>query len=150
MKKLILLSVLLSACVIAFECSSSDTGTSAKLEGTKWVLYALDGVKYTTPSGGKTVFIMLDPAETKMSGSATCNTIFGKYTAVKTADAGENVQLSLKFGPIASTEMFCNNVMDTETKFKAALEKTTQYKITKQKLYLYNDADKVILRFKAE
>src|SRR4030095_6922215 len=149
MKKLILLTVLLSACVITFECSSSETGTSAKLEGTRWVLYELEGVKYTTPADGKTVFIKFDAAEMKMSGSASCNTIFGNYTAVKTADAGENVQLSLKFGPIASTEMFCNNVMDTETKFKAALEKTTQYKISKSKLYLYNDADKIILRLKS-
>jgi|SRR4030095_2096336 len=153
MKKLILavflILILISSVVTALSCNSSETGASAKLEGTKWLLYELDGVKYTPPSDGKTIFIKFDAEETKMTGSAACNTIFGKYTAVKTADERDDVRLSMKFGPIASTEMYCN-YMDTENKFKAALEKTSEYKVTGRKLYLYSDGGKVILRFKAE
>lgn len=150
MKYLILYVILSAFCIISFACSSSDTGKkNVNLENTKWLLSELDGVKYSLPPDGKTVFIMFEGVEKKASGMASCNNYFASYNAVKTADGGDNVQLSLKFGPVTTTEMYCN-YMDTETKYISALKNTASYKITGGKLYLYDESGKVALRFKAE
>ncbi len=114
-----------------FSCSSSNEQPStpnASLTNTRWVLRALNDKKVFTPESGKEAYISLTKLDKRLSGNGGCNTMFSTYTL-----DGNNI----KFGVIASTEMYCAQ-METETAFLKALEKVVKYRIKGDTLYLYD------------
>ncbi len=54
---------------------------------------------------------------------------------------------NLKFGPVASTEMFCQDRMDTESAFFKALGNTRTFKISGDNLFLSDSAKTVVAKF---
>lgn len=143
MKKYFLILTLIISGIILSSCSSSDsksTASSKTLTKTKWILRALNGTKIFTPESGKDAFLILEPGSDKANGSGGCNNFFTSYSA-----SGK----TLKFGLVASTEMFCQNVMDTESGFFKALERTQSYSIKGNYLYL-TDPSGEIAKLEAE
>jgi heat shock protein HslJ len=69
-------------------------------------------------------------------GSGGCNRFTGSYEL-----EGD----SLKFGPIASTRMFCEEVMDQEQAYLQVLTETTGYKVSGNSLELYK-GDELLAR----
>lgn len=128
-------------CLLLFSCSSSgekNTKSDSPLAGTKWVLKVLNDKKVSPPDSTKSPFIILSKDDSKLNGNGGCNTIFSSYTL-----DGDK----LKFGPIASTEMYCDQ-METETEFTKALSNIVRYKINGTNLTLYN-SDKVAAKLEA-
>ncbi len=128
--------------IVFLSCSSSGEQPSvpnAPLTNTRWVLKTLNDKAITIPQEGKDVFILFTNEENKANGSGGCNNFFTTYSVT-----GKN----LKLGPVASTEMFCENRMDTESAFFKALENTVKYRIKGNTLYL-SDSVKVIAKLEA-
>ncbi|MEO8665147.1 MAG: META domain-containing protein [Ignavibacteria bacterium] len=123
-------------------CSSSNEKPAVpntSLENTRWVLRSLNELKVFTPESGKEAFITLMSSENRARGNAGCNTFFGTYTVTKN---------QIKFGPIARTEMYCEQQMQTENNFVKALESANKFKIRGDKLYLY-DSIQLLATFEA-
>jgi putative lipoprotein len=68
-------------------------------------------------------------------GFAGCNQYFGAYTLKDD---------TLTFGPLGSTQMYCENA-DRETAFLAALQNTASYAIERQTLTLFDPKGQVVM-----
>ena len=142
MNNLLISSIIFAICLTIISCSSSNEQSqtpNASLTNTRWVLRVLNDKKIFTPEGGKEAFITLTKDGNKANGSGGCNNFFTSYTL-----DGKNI----KFGPVASTEMFCQSQMDTETAFFKAIGNTKTYRISGNFLYL-SDSVKVTAKLEA-
>jgi heat shock protein HslJ len=102
-------------------------GTAAALEGTDWRADAVlvDGVLAPIPAGIE-VTLRLDGGQA--DGTAACNHYGGGYSV-----SGD----SLTFGPLAVTEMACEEPrMSLESAFLAALGATVSYRLDGAQLHL--------------
>lgn len=128
--------------LVFISCSSSgekESKAKASFTNTRWVLRVLNDKRVYTPEGGKEAFITFGKDTAKAYGSGGCNNFFGNY--VKDGS-------SLKIGPVARTEMFCEGRMETEDAFLKALESTVSYKISGNDLSLFS-SEKLIAKFEA-
>ena len=135
-----LIGLLLLVPLFFISCTSSENtnpGTSVPLENTRWKLNTLNGKKIFTPESGKDIFIRFSSADKRANGFAGCNTFFGTYKSDKN---------KIAIGPLASTEMFCEAMMQTETEFFKALSTTIKFKIKGNYLQLYDSA-KMLAKF---
>lgn len=142
MRKYFLIFTILVTSIMIGSCSSSDNKTAEStltLTKTKWVLKALNGVRIFTPESGKDVYLIMEATTDKANGSGGCNNFSTSYIL-----SGKN----LKFGLVASTDMFCQNSMETEKDFLTALGNTRSYKIKGNELYL-SDSSGVIAKLEA-
>lgn len=120
-------------------CVSSENVNqeiSLPLENTKWILKILNGKKIFTPESDKDIYIQFSTAGKRINGYAGCNTFFGTYSKDKNIIA---------IGPLASTEMFCESMMDIENELLKTLGNTKKYKIKGKYLQLY-DSEKIIAK----
>lgn len=69
-----------------------------------------------------------------VSGDAGCNRIIGTYTV-----DGSTIDI----GPLATTLMYCEGVMEAEQAFIKALERSTSFGVKKDRLKLYGPKGKV-------
>lgn len=75
----------------------------------------------------------------RVGGIAFCNNYSGTY---------ETDSSNITFGPMATTKKACEEtVMELESKYHAALENTTNYKVENNMLYLIDEAGIYILSF---
>jgi heat shock protein HslJ len=126
---LMVLAVLLVGCT-----PSPAAGPS--LDGTQWVLVALDGQPPLTGKAPSAEF-----SADQVSGSAGCNHYFGPY-----AVSGSEITIS----DVARTEMYCmdpEGVMDQEEAFVAALTDAASYRLAGARLELLDATGSVILAF---
>ena len=132
-RNLVIASMVLA--VLLAGCSLGPVDSPA-LEGTQWLLVTLGGdppLAGTEPSA--------EFSADQISGSAGCNTYFGTYTV-----NGD----SIKFGDVASTEMYCmepEGVMEREQAFLTALASITSYRLAREGLELLDGTGTVILAF---
>ena len=111
---------------------------SMPLLGTGWVLTSL-----TNPNGEIAIPPASAPAinfseDGTMSGNGGCNQLLADFTA----DDG-----TISIGTVASTMMFCEDVMDLEAEFAAALAVVTRYEISGDRLQLTDDNLTTVLTF---
>ena len=143
MYNILSISLILFLSTSLFSCTSSKEESpsvpNASLTNTRWVLRVLNDKKIFTPEKGKEAFISLSKDGNKANGVGSCNNFFTTYTL-----SGKD----LSFGPVASTEMFCQNGMETETAFFKAISNTKTYKISGNYLFL-SDSAKVIAKLEA-
>jgi heat shock protein HslJ len=99
------------------------------LEGTAWRLSELNG-QPAVEVGGAAPTLFFAAGEPRASGNGGCNQFNGPYTR----DGG-----SLRFGPLASTRRACVDEAASaqETAYLRALESTTRYSATAERLLLY-------------
>jgi heat shock protein HslJ len=143
LKNTLLFSLILITFISIISCSSSNdkpVPPKASLTNTRWVLRVLNDKKIFTPEGGKEIFLTLNKDGNKANGTGGCNNFFSTFT--------ENGS-SLKFGPVASTEMFCQDKMDTESAFFKALGNTRTFKISGDNLFLSDSVKTVVAKLEA-
>lgn len=108
------------------------------LKGTVWILSEWD-----TPIGDeiKRPTLSLSDEDATVHGFSGCNNFSGTYKS-----SGRK----LSFEDLASTRMSCETAKDVEPKFLALLQNTAGYTITEHELSLFDSADKLLARFRAE
>jgi heat shock protein HslJ len=132
------LIALMALAVLLVGCSPSPAD-GPSLNGTQWVLVALDGEPPLTGTAPSAEF-----SADQISGSAGCNTYFGTYEV-----SGDE----LSIGAVAVTEMWCmepEGVMDQEQAFLAALASVVDYRLAGERLVLLDETGGVILTFERQ
>jgi len=93
---------------------------SLPLAGTRWVLSELNGSVMPPFAGGGPPWLLLDAAAGRVQGFGGCNRFSGGYRL----EPGR-----VRFGDLATTQMFCVNYMDVEQAFLGALARADGYRI---------------------
>jgi len=116
------LFVMLIAVLLIAACRPTPSAPPLPLEGTSWVLTALNG---QAPLPDTTITAVF--SEGQISGSSGCNSYFGSYTL-----DGD----SLRVGTVGSTMMAClaEGVMEQETAYLEILQAVTEVRLTEGRL----------------
>jgi heat shock protein HslJ len=96
-----------------------------------WRLVEVQGEAVDTSNMRRPAEFTFDKTEQRISGSAGCNNIFGKFTVA--AD-------KLTFSPLAATKMACPD-MSVEDKFLKIVDKVNGWKVTEGFLVLSQDGN---------
>lgn len=126
---------LMALAVLLVGCSPSPAD-GPSLEGTQWVLVALEG-EPPLPDRAPSAEFSAD----QISGSASCNHYFGTY-----AVSGGDITIT----DVARTEMYCmdpEGVMGQEEAFVAALTSAAGYRFAGARLELLATTGSLILAF---
>jgi heat shock protein HslJ len=99
-------------------------------------LMTLDGTVVPVPADQQQVTIAFTP-DGKVDGNGGCNSFGGEY------QLGENG--GVKFGPLASTMMACDNTMQLESTYFQALAKVESFQVSQGKLTLSSADGKTVL-----
>lgn len=126
---LIMMALFLAAC--------GAFGSSAELEGTSWKLVEIAGQPVVT---GSTPTLSFDE-QGQAGGNGSCNSFGGEY------QAGNG---KLTFGPLMSTLMYCENTMEQETAYLAALQEAAGYEIKDGTLLILDANGQVVLIFEPQ
>jgi putative lipoprotein len=129
--KKILIALTLALTLSLAACNILKRGSD--LKGTAWSLIEINGQPILEGSAPTLIF-----EADRAGGNASCNTFGGEYMA---KDG------KLSFGPIASTLMYCEDVMDQETAFLAALERAEGYLIKAGDLLILGPGGDLMLVF---
>lgn len=124
---LLMFALLLAAC---------GAPGGADLEGTSWRLVEIAGQPVMPDSGPTLGF-----EQGQAGGNGSCNGFGGEYQA-----AGGK----LTFGPLMSTLMYCEDVMEQETAYLAALQDAAGYEIKDGILLILNVDGQVVLIFEPQ
>lgn len=133
MKKLVILTAILSLSAIAAAAQAGRIGTR------QWKLVELNGSRI--PASSK-AYIELDSNRTRFTGNTGCNRMFGSVYV-----QGRRIDLS----NIGTTRMAClqPRVRITETAFVRALENADRFRQQGNSLEFY-DRNRLLMRFVAE
>jgi len=118
---------------------TSHNLATASLENTYWELTQLRDSAISASPKNEPHFI-LDSETGRVSGSGGCNRLVASYTL-----AGDH----LSFGHMAGTMMACLEGMDTEKAFLYALQQVNSWKITGQRLQLFDTDGRQVAGFEA-
>lgn len=111
---------------------------SPAMLGSGWVLKSLvtpDGEIPVSPASAPLLNLSEDKS---MKGNGGCNNIFSEFTA----EDGR-----IEFGPIGSTMMYCDGLMDVEASYTLALEEVSRYEIISDQLVLSSEDYTTVLTF---
>ena len=102
----------------------------------RWDLTEINGKRVYSSKA----FLEIDASESRFSGNAGCNRMFGSVSVNRT---------NINFGGVGTTKMFCNDngVMKLEADFTRALERVTRFERTGNNLSLYV-RNRLVLKFK--
>ena len=120
--------------------SSEVEQPTARLFGTVWRLKSLHGRPAGKGAGGQAPFIEFNENAGRIAGFGGCNQMSGSY---------EREGETLKVGNVAMTAMACPEGMKVEKELAAALEETTRYRVSGDKLSLLSSEDEVVAVFEA-
>ncbi len=106
------------------------------LSDKRWDLVEINGSRVYSSKA----FLEIAKSDTRFSGNAGCNRMFGDVSV-----NGKNIN----FGSVGLTRMLCNErgVMKLETDFTRALERVTRFERTGNNLSLYA-RNRLVLKFK--
>lgn len=128
--------------VMAAACHQHNTPAASTtvpaLLGTEWSVEELNGAPAGLGAGGKSATLTLLADEHRASGFAGCNRAAGTYTLDGSA---------LRIGPLMMTRMACQDGMELEQRYAAALERVRSYRIADGHLELLA-GDTVVARLK--
>jgi copper homeostasis protein (lipoprotein) len=114
---------------------------TAPLEGTSWRLVSLGGEVIMPPPDRPAPSLLLDAAESRVSGWDGCNRFMGGFR--RDGDA-------LSFGQLASTMMACEAGMEQAQRLTAALAAAARYRSMGVHLELFDAAGAVLARLEAQ
>ena len=117
--------------------SAQPAPAQIALRGTEWSLVEIGGKALTLPKDRRAPTLQLAANGGRASGFAGCNQWSASYTS--TAD-------DLRLTGMIMTRMFCNDAMDLEKQYAAALEAARNYRIKDTRLELLADG-KVVAAF---
>ena len=113
---------------------------SPPLTDTYWKLIKIGEQPALPGARQKELHVNLTAKERRVQGFSGCNQFSGSFTL-----SGKQ----LEFGPMMSTNMWCNEVMDQEQRYLKALRQTAQFSINGDRLQLFNDQKQLLLSFEA-
>ena len=125
------LSLLLPACKPVPSDSSSPYGV-------EWQLVELNGQPAPRGAGGKPGTLTLLQDDGRASGFAGCN----RFSGTVTTSAAQ-----IQFGPLMLTKMACSEGMDLEAHYPAALNSSSDFRVTPTGLELLSGTN-VVARFR--
>lgn len=114
----------------------SGAGPNTDLNGTSWALVEISGQPVVADSSPTLSF-----EEEQAGGSGSCNSFGGEYTL----DNGK-----LTFGPLVSTMMYCEDTMEQETAYLAALQSAAAYQMEDGRLLILDADGVVVLAFEPQ
>ncbi len=127
--------VLLAVPLAAAGCAGLSAAPAPVLVGTEWRLESLGGKDLPASSQASLTF----PESGRVAGNASCNRFFGTYT-----QTGQK----LSFSQMGSTRMACiGPAAEQETRYLAALQKTTGFEVEGGRLILRLSGQEPPLRF---
>ncbi len=133
MKTLIYTTTLLIAIMIS-SCDQTQkvikTAENVNLNGNYTVLKA-----HNKDLSEKQLTLTFDALNKSMSAQTECNQIFGSY---------EVNMLSITFGPIAATRMYCEGKMEAEQLMSKMLGLTKRYTLEKGILTFYDENNNAV------
>ena len=109
-----------------------DGKPDAPLRNTYWRLATLPDLKVEPVANRREPHFVLRLDGEQLHGSDGCNRISGRYAATES-------EQRIRFGPIASTRMFCAAGARQTLGFLGALERATRYEIRGDRLWLFHD-----------
>jgi putative lipoprotein len=110
------------------------------LENTYWKLVALRGTPATVANGQREPHLILQPQNSRVTGSGGCNSFTGPY-ALKGG--------TLRFGRAAATMMACADGMAQEQAYFAALDQVRRWRVRGDTLELLDAAGVPVLALQA-
>lgn len=125
MMKRLYIIVLIFTAFVFYNCGGSSQKTA--FPTSKWNLETLNGAKVTLPEG-KFVTLEIDSEKGSAAGRAPCNSYSCSY---------DEYNDQIKFNAVRSTKMACDQ-LGLEDEYFGALGKVTGYKVSGNKLRLYN------------
>ncbi len=137
MRSLFFPAVIISAAILSGCASSGDTGNSRPLTGIEWMLYELSGTKFENENG-EFVTLVFDGVNKNINGKAPCNRYGGPY--LKNSNR-------MTFGELYSTEMACD-LLKVEEEYFRKLGTVKEYKLSGDKLFLYDSTGAVVMKFR--
>lgn len=138
-----LLFLVLTGCPRSGGDPASDASSQEPaLEGTRWVLDSLPGFNGDIPLNPQPPHLLIDADSARASGFSGCNNFTGGYT---TAPEG-----ALQFSQMASTRKYCEDRMEMEAQFLAAILAVRSYTITESGLSLSDADGTTLLVFKTD
>jgi heat shock protein HslJ len=128
--KLLVVTALLSIGIFAQGSRRND------LNDRRWDLTEINGKRLYSSKA----FLEIDASESRFSGNAGCNRMFGSVTVNRA---------NINFGGVGTTKMFCSDrdAMKLETDFTRLLERVTRFERTGNNLSLYV-RNRLVLKFK--
>lgn len=124
-------------------CTTQNTGNESQtlnleLSGSYTLEYidASSGTSIDEGFPNKKPTLTLESISKKLTGNTGCNQMFGSFTTE---------QNKITFSGLGSTKMFCEGVK--ESAYTASLEKVASYRITNNKLSLFDGKGLEVLRF---
>ncbi|MCG2786573.1 MAG: META domain-containing protein [Anaerolineae bacterium] len=130
-----LISLFALALVLGLAACSS-AAPSADLKGTSWALVEISGQPAVAGSSPTLSF-----EEEQAGGNGSCNSFGGEYTL-------DNDKLT--FGPLVSTMMYCEETMEQETAYLAALQSAAAYQMEDGRLLILDAEGVVVLAFEPQ
>ena len=130
------LVALMALAALLVGCGSAD---SPSLEGTQWLLVALEGAPPLTSTAPPSAEFSAD----EISGSTGCNHYFGAYEV-----SGSEITIR----DVASTEMACldpEGVMDQELAFLGTLPAIATYRVEGERLEFLDAGGTVLMAFES-
>jgi heat shock protein HslJ len=128
-----------AALLLASCGSDEDAAPSGDVTDSPWraTQYLDAGGTLTAPTEGAILSAHFDGEE--VAGSAGCNNYFGAYTT-----DGDTIDI----GPLASTQMFCEFVMDQEMAYLTAMQSADTFEVSGETLEL-RQGDTVLVVYEA-
>lgn len=113
---------------------------SAKLTDQFWTLVQLRGKPVVLPESGRAPGLMFHSENERLSGSGGCNQLLGTYSVDKNL-----IQTTM----IAATRMACLQPGDVDDELIATLTQVKSWNILGQRMELYDQLGRLLLRFEA-
>ena len=107
----------------------------ANLGDTPWKLISIN---QNPISLGDAAILTFDEKESKVSGTAACNSFNAGY---------EMIKMTIKFESVITTKKYCEGKMDEENQIITNLQNVTRYDVKADKLYFYGK-DQLLLTYK--
>jgi len=150
MKKIIIIiaAIIITSCNTSKNTANSDIKNTevkqekknAELIGGSWTLEVMLTKNIEEPSeGNKLTYLTIYPEKLQFSGSDGCNNLNG---GIKKLD-----ETNIIFSQMISTKMLCPDMKIADT-FTKIMSQVVVYKISDEKLFLYNKENIEILQFR--
>lgn len=107
-----------------------------------WTLHSIENTEISEEDFSRQVpALQFNLNKQQVHGNTGCNQLNGKFTI------GQD---SLSFGELITTKMACQDVMELESQFVEALNRTNKYDISNERLLLLHDKDTLMTFHRSE
>jgi heat shock protein HslJ len=138
---LLLLSLIVAGCTNNAAARGEEMTDPQKLLIPRWFLFSmeLDGQSFAIAEDQQRMTLQFEE-DGAANGGGGCNDFFTNYEA--------EIDGAMHFGPIGATKMFCEDTMELETAYFAAMGKVETFRFEDYRLVLASQDDTTKLVFR--